>query len=141
MDAKTINYALLKIQNIKVIVGESSYIIDDPDINFINNDIWGNLIRIMDWKINELINLINKPVTLLPTVDWTQRPFVFIESQAFIVNARYNRSTNSIYIPLAFIQKPFIDLEESGIAYNISNMGYILGSRVITFIRCYWFEI
>lgn len=131
MDAKTINYALLKIQNIKVIVGESSYVIDDPDINFINNDIWGNLIRILDWKINELINLINKPVTLLPTIDWTQRPFVFIESQAFIVNARYNRSTNSIYVPLAFIQKPFIDLEESGIAYNISNMGYILAHELL----------
>jgi len=131
MDPKTINYALLKIQNIKVIVGESSYVIDDPDINFISTDIWGNLIRIMDWKINELINLINKPVTLLPTIDWTQRPFVFIESQAFIVNARYNRSTNSIYVPLAFIQKPFIDLEESGIAYNISNMGYILAHELL----------
>jgi predicted metalloendopeptidase len=131
MDSKTIRYALLKIKNIKVFVGESKYVIDDPDINFINNDIWGNLIRIMDWKLNELILLINKPVTLIPTIDWTQRPFVFIESQAFIVNARYNRSTNSIFVPLAFLQKPFIDLEESGIAYNISNMGYILAHELL----------
>ena len=131
MDSKTIKYALLKIKNINVIVGESQYIIDDPDINFINNDIWGNLLRIMDWKLNELIILINKPVSLIPTVDWTSRPFTFIESQAFVVNARYNHSTNSIYVPLAFIQKPFIDLEESGIAYNISNIGYILAHELL----------
>ena len=37
-----------------------------------------------------------------------------VGKQSYIVNAYYTPTENSIYVPLAYLQKPFIDLEERG---------------------------
>jgi len=131
MDHKTKKVALLKLNNLKVVVGVQTIEIEDPDLNFLNNDIWGNMIRMLEWKLSELIRLINNPVSLVYLIDYTSRPFKFAESQVFNVNANYNRSTNTIYVPLAFIQKPFIDLEESGIEYNLANIGFVIAHELL----------
>ena len=51
-------------------------------------------------------------------------------TQAYIVNAFYMPSKNGIYIPLAYLQKPFVDLEERGIEYNLSTIGYTLAHEM-----------
>ena len=53
-----------------------------------------------------------------------------IGKQSYIVNAYYTPTENSIYIPLAYLQKPFIDLEERGIEYNLAHIGYTLGHEM-----------
>jgi predicted metalloendopeptidase len=49
-----------------------------------------------------------------------------VGTQSYLVNAFYTPSNNSIYIPLAYIQKPFVDLDERGIEYNLASVGYTL---------------
>jgi predicted metalloendopeptidase len=47
-----------------------------------------------------------------------------------MVNAYYRPDSNSIYVPLAYLQKPFIDLEERGLEYNLVYIGYTLGHEL-----------
>ena len=49
-----------------------------------------------------------------------------IGQQPYIVNAFYTSHSNSIFIPLAYLQTPFIDLEQRGIEYNLASIGYTL---------------
>lgn len=42
----------------------------------------------------------------------------------------YTPGENSIYIPLAYLQKPFIDLDERGIEYNLAHLGFTLGHEM-----------
>jgi putative endopeptidase len=46
------------------------------------------------------------------------------------VNAYYTPVENTIYIPLGYLQKPFIDLDERGIEYNLAHIGYTLGHEM-----------
>ena len=39
------------------------------------------------------------------------------------MNASYTPAKNSIYINLGYIQKPFVDLDERGIEYNLAHLG------------------
>ena len=63
-------------------------------------------------------------------VDWAATPFKLTGYQTYIVNAFYTPTMNSIYIPYAYLQKPFIDLEERGIEYNLVHIGYTLGHEM-----------
>jgi putative endopeptidase len=42
----------------------------------------------------------------------------------------YAATENSITIPLAYLQKPFIDLEERGIEYNLTRIGFTIGHEM-----------
>jgi putative endopeptidase len=53
-----------------------------------------------------------------------------VGKQSYIVNAYYTPTENSIYVPLAYLQKPFIDLDERGIEYNLAHIGYTLGHEM-----------
>jgi len=135
MSTKTKRYSLLKLKNLKISVGikDNDIPITDPDLNFINNDIWGNLLRINEWKYKELMGVINKDIKEklhITVVNWTSRPFVFVDLQVFDVNASYNHYRNEIFVPLAFIQKPFIDLEEGALEYNLANIGFTLAHEL-----------
>jgi predicted metalloendopeptidase len=63
-------------------------------------------------------------------MDWTQYPVKMSGTQAYIVNASYTPSKNSIYINLGYIQKPFVDLEERGIEYNLAHLGFTIGHEM-----------
>jgi putative endopeptidase len=47
-----------------------------------------------------------------------------------MVNAQYIPSINSIYIPAAYIQKPFVDLDTRTIAYNLANIGFTIAHEL-----------
>jgi putative endopeptidase len=42
----------------------------------------------------------------------------------------YTPSENGIYIPLGYIQKPFVDLEERGIEYNLAHIGFTIAHEM-----------
>jgi putative endopeptidase len=64
----------------------------------------------------------------IPIIDWEE--FKIVGKQSYIVNAYYTPTENSIYVPLAYLQKPFIDLDERGIEYNLAHIGYTLGHEM-----------
>jgi putative endopeptidase len=63
-------------------------------------------------------------------MDWTEYPVKMVGTQAYIVDASYTPSRNSIYINLGYIQKPFVDLDERGIEYNLAHLGFTIGHEM-----------
>ena len=63
-----------------------------------------------------------------PVIDWSE--FKLVGKQPYIVNAFYTPTENSIYIPLAYMQKPFIDLNERGTEYNLVHIGDTLAHEM-----------
>jgi predicted metalloendopeptidase len=77
-----------------------------------------------EWRNKQFLQLYNKPIVDIPEVDW--KKFKLTGSQAYVVNAYYMPTFNSIYVPLGYLQKPFIDLEDRGIEYNLAYLGFTL---------------
>lgn len=126
LSPSTKTYALKKLENLHLIIGTAPEIIDDPNLEYSRTDYWENLTKVMEWRVQSKINLEGKPVIDIPEVDYNEMPPKFVGKQSYIVNAMYTPSENSIYIPLAYLQKPFIDLDERGIEYNLAHLGFTL---------------
>ena len=122
--------ALKKLYNLKLEIGSPKSLRIDPLLNYSDNDMWGNLIKTAQWRHKSAISLEGKPLIDIPVIDWSVTPPKFVGTQAYVVNACYTPSSNSIYIPQGYIQKPFVDLEERGIEYNLSRIGYTLAHEM-----------
>lgn len=116
--------ALLKIKYLNFIYGSPKITIDDPDLEYNNNNVWENLTKLSAYRVSLWIKLTNKNVINISTVDWKEQSLT--GSQAYIVNAFYTSNRNDIFIPQAILQKPFIDLENRGIEYNLAFIGFTL---------------
>ena len=128
LSPQTKKYALLKLQKIKLIIAKPLSLREDPNLTYDNKDSWSNMLQITNWRYNELLKLEGKKVIDIPIIDWNQ--FKLVGTQAYVVNAYYTPVKNSIYVPLGYLQKPFIDLNERGIEYNLSHIGYTLGHEM-----------
>ena len=129
MSPKTKKYALLKLQHIRVDMAHPPYLVSDPDITYSKNDAWGNMIACNAWRLKVLIETEGKHYIDLPIVDWSTY-FSLAGNQAYIVNAFYDPTKNNIYLPLAYLQKPFLDGDERGIEYNLAYIGYTIGHEL-----------
>jgi len=130
LQPKTKDKALKKLNNFKLEVGSPKILREDPVLNYSDDDAWGNMIKITHWRHDKALHLEGKPIVDIPVMDWAQFPPKFVGTQAYVVNASYTPSKNGIYIPLGYIQKPFIDLEERGIEYNLAYIGFTLGHEM-----------
>jgi putative endopeptidase len=128
LSEKTKNKAILKLEKLKLIVGMPDKLRLDPLLGYSETDPWYNMNLLSDWRHKEFIKLENKKVIDIPEIDWNE--LKLIGTQAYVVNAYYTPTSNSIYVPLAFLQKPFIDLDERGIEYNLARIGYTLGHEL-----------
>jgi putative endopeptidase len=126
LSPKTKKYALKKLENLNLIIGTAPEILDDPILEYSKTDYWENLSRVMNWRVKMKISLEGHKVIDIPEIDYSEMPPKFVGKQSYIVNAMYTPSENSIYIPLAYLQKPFIDLDERGIEYNLAHLGFTL---------------
>ena len=129
MSPKTKKYALLKLQHIRVDMAHPPYLVPDPNITYSKNDAWGNIIACNAWRLNLLIETEGKHYIDLPMVDWSTY-FSLAGNQAYIVNAFYDPTKNNIYLPLAYLQKPFLDGDERGIEYNLAYIGYTISHEL-----------
>jgi predicted metalloendopeptidase len=130
MEPKTKRTAIEKLEAIKLKVGSPEILIDDPLLDYKANDPWGNLIKKALWRHDKAIELVGKEIIDIPVIDWLNVPPKFVSTQAYIVNAMYTPTENSIYIPLGYIQKPFVDLDERGLEYNLSRIGYTVAHEM-----------
>jgi predicted metalloendopeptidase len=129
LSPKTKRYALYKLSKFKFIIGKPDNLREDPDLHYTTN-LNENLIKIMTWRHDKFIELEGKPVIDIPMMDWTQYPVKMAGTQAYIVNASYTPSKNAIYINQGYIQKPFVDLDERGIEYNLAHLGFTLSHEM-----------
>ena len=130
LQPKTKEKALKKLYNFNLEVGSPKILREDPELNYSSNDAWENILKITNWRHDKAVKLEGKPVIDVPVIDWSQVPPKFIGTQAYVVNASYTPSKNGIYIPLGYIQKPFVDLEERGIEHNLAHIGFTLGHEM-----------
>jgi predicted metalloendopeptidase len=128
LSKKTKDKAVLKLEKLKLIVGMPEKLREDPLLNYSETDPWYNMNLLSEWRHKEFIKLEGKSMIDIPEIDWNE--FKLISTQAYVVNAYYMPTNNSIYIPLGFLQKPFIDLDERGIEYNLARIGYTLGHEL-----------
>ena len=120
--------AIQKLKKLKIIVGIPPELREDPILNYVDDDPWHNNIILCDWKHSNAIALEGNDIIDIPEIDWYT--FKLVGTQAYIVNAFYRPTSNSIYVPLAYLQKPFIDLNERGIEYNMAFIGYTIGHEI-----------
>ena len=130
MQPKTKAKALEKLQNFKLTVGSPEILREDPLLEYKENDPWGNLMKMCFWRHEQAVELVGKKITDIPVIDWTQIPPKFVGTQAYVVNAAYTPTENGIYIPLGYIQKPFVDLDERGLEYNLSRIGFTIAHEM-----------
>ena len=125
----TKKYALKKLENIKLEIGKPEVLREDPILDYGPKEAFQNAIKIAHWRTKKLINLDGKSSNIdIPIIDWEE--FKMVGKQSYVVNAYYTPVENSIYVPLAYLQKPFIDLEERGIEYNLAHIGYTLAHEM-----------
>jgi endothelin-converting enzyme/putative endopeptidase len=130
LQPKTKERALQKLHKLKLQIGSPNKLLPDPILNYIDDDILENLKLISEWRHYKAVSLEGKHVENFPVLDWSQLPPKFISTQSYVVNASYTPSSNSIYIPLGYLQKPFIDLDERGIEYNLAHIGFTLSHEM-----------
>jgi predicted metalloendopeptidase len=130
MQSKTKNKALKKLDHLKLVVGSPEILREDPMLDYLDDDPWGNILKMAYWRHEQAVELIGKKVLNIPVIDWTQTPPKFIGKQSYVVNAAYTPTENGIYIPLGYIQKPFVDLDERGMEYNLSRIGFTIAHEM-----------
>jgi len=130
LSPKTKEIAIHKLEHLNLIIGSPPVGYEDPKINYSSTDAWGNMVKIMKWRCEKFISLDGKKMIDMPYIDWREMPFKLTGKQCYIVNAYYTPIENSIFIPLAYLQKPFIDLDERGIEYNLAHIGFTIGHEL-----------
>ena len=120
--------ALNKLEKLKVVVGTPPTLREDPILTYRPTDPWYNMSLLAVWKRSKFIKLEGEDVIDIPEIDWNA--FKLVGTQAYMVNAYYMPTKNSIYCPLAYLQKPFIDLDQRGIEYNLAYIGYTMAHEL-----------
>ena len=120
--------ALNKLHKLTITVGKPTELRYDPIFDYKPDDPLYNIGLLLRWKHNKFVALEGKPVIDIPEFDWSI--FKLTGTQCYMVNAYYRADSNSIYIPMAYLQKPFIDLKERGLEYNSVYIGYTLGHEL-----------
>jgi len=129
LSPKTKKYALYKLNKLQFVIGKPENLREDPDLDY-GHSLYDNMVKIQTWRHHKFITLEGKHVIDIPVMDWTQYPVKMTGTQAYIVNAAYTPSKNNIYINLGYIQKPFVDLDERGIEYNLAHLGFTIGHEM-----------
>jgi putative endopeptidase len=131
MQSTTKKKALEKLNNFKFIIGSIEQVMEDKLLDYKPDDPWGNLVKFAAFRQTIAVTLFGKDVINCQSViDWTQHYPKFVGTQVFIANASYTPITNSIYIPLGYIQQPFVDLDQRGLEYNLSRIGFALSHEM-----------
>ena len=130
LQPKTKNFAIKKLEKFTLTVGSPEILRNDPLLDYVDDDCWGNLTKVAVWRHENAVILEGKHIIDIPVMDWSMIPPKFVSTQAYVVNAMYTPSENGIYIPLGYIQKPFVDLEERGIEYNLAHIGFTIAHEM-----------
>ena len=128
LSPKTKATAIKKLEKLEILVGNPGKLRYDPLLNYSKDDPWENMRLLGKWKHKKYVKLEGKTIIDIPEFDWQN--FKLIGTQNYMVNAYYRPTSNSIYVPGAYLQPPFIDLKERGMEYNLVFIGYTIGHEL-----------
>jgi predicted metalloendopeptidase len=128
LSPKTKATAIKKLEKLEIFVGTPGKLRYDPLLNYTNDDPWENMRLLLKWKHKKFVKLEGKDIIDIPEIDW--KHFKLVGTQNYMVNAYYRPTSNSIYVPAAYLQPPFIDLKERGMEYNLVFIGYTIGHEL-----------
>ena len=120
--------ALKKLRNINLIIGAPPLIVKDPMVKYSETNFWKNILDTSIYRSKMFSFLNGKRIAYIPTVEWDT--FSLTGQQSYIVNAFYTANQNSIFIPHAILSKPFVDLTNRGIEYNLAYIGFTLSHEI-----------
>ena len=126
LSPSTKKYALKKLYSLKFDLVRPNNLFSDPLLDYTNDDIYLNFKKLFEYRTKLFISLDGKKIRHIPSLNWNEVPPKLSSFQCYIVNAMYIPTSNSIYIPLGYLQEPFIDLDNRGIEYNLSNIGFTI---------------
>ena len=129
LSPSTKKYALNKLKHMKFVIAKPELLREDPLLDY-GESLIENMDKIHTWRHEKYLQLEGMPIVDVPVMDWTNYPVKMIGTQAYIVNASYTPAHNSIYINLGYMQKPFIDMDERGIEYNLAHIGCTIGHEM-----------
>jgi len=129
LSPSTKKYALLKLAKLKFVYSNYNNILEDPDLEYTPNELYKNMLKILNWRHEFFIKLEGQNSIDYPLVDWSHYPAKLSGTQCYIVNAFYTPLKNNIYIPLGYIQKPFVDLD-GDFENNLAHLGFTLGHEM-----------
>tara|TARA_Y100001970_G_C14259543_1_gene878673 strand:- start:7875 stop:10082 length:2208 start_codon:yes stop_codon:yes gene_type:complete len=128
LSPKTKVHALKKLEHIDFMIGAPEKLRNDPLLDYTKDDPWENMQMIFEWRAKQYIKLNDKTIIDIPDVNW--KIFKVEGSQAYVVNAYYMPIFNQVYMPLAYLQNPFLDLQDTGIEYNLAFLGFTIGHEL-----------
>jgi predicted metalloendopeptidase len=128
LSPKTKATAIKKLEKLQIFVGNPGKLRYDPLLNYSKDDPWENMRLLLKWKHNQFVKLEGQNIIDIPEIDW--KNFKLVGTQNYMVNAYYRPTSNSIYVPGAYLQPPFIDLKERGMEYNLVFIGYTIGHEL-----------
>lgn len=123
LSTETVNKALTKCEHMRITISRKKYWIPDPDIPFLENNIFENFQRYTSWKLKYFIDNYYKPIPVSDT--WLKG----IDMNTYIVNAQYNSNKNEIILPNAILQPPFVDANKP-MSYNMATIGTLIGHEL-----------
>ena len=128
MSASAKGEAIKKLKTIRLIIGSPPLIVKDPNVKYSETNYWRNIMDASTYKSKMFAYLNGKNVAYISTVDWNT--YSLTGQQSYIVNAFYTANQNSIFIPHAILSKPFVDLTNRGIEYNLAYIGFTLSHEI-----------
>jgi putative endopeptidase len=128
MSVSAKNEALKKLRTIRLIIGSPPLIVKDPNVKYSETNYWKNILDASIYKSEMFAYLNGKNIAYISTVDWNT--YSLTGQQSYIVNAFYTANQNSIFIPHAILSKPFVDLTNRGIEYNLAYIGFTLSHEI-----------
>ncbi len=118
MNDKTKRLALEKFSKLSVKIGYPKKFRDYSSFNTDKNDLFGNVVKAMEFEIRRQVNRIGKKVD---KDEWLMTPSM--------VNAYYNPSGNELAFPAGILQPPFFDSEKDA-AVNYGGIGGVIGHEI-----------
>lgn len=134
MSSTTKKGALTKLNTIKLYIGETNLSAPDPtNLDYDPKDAWGNLMK-RSIQRTEYIARHHQDTTReklsaedLDHMNWGTMKLSGVHS--FVVNAYYTASSNSIYIPTAYMHSMNVQFGR-GYEYDLASVGFTFGHEI-----------
>ena len=131
LEPKTRRYARFKIAHVGMEIGSAKFphpVL--PLLGFAADDYLGNFLKVAEWRHRLYIHDRQDVIRTLTVLDFTKYPAQIVNMPSFHVNAAYSAQTNTIQVTTAYMQKPFLNLDEEGTEYNLANMGFTIAHEL-----------